>query len=99
MRFLSQLFSSILRRNLLLYNFLVMISVLFVFFLIFLIISSLIIISVKVLSNAFGIAEALILEYTLVSLILPILVAIADFVFCFFLLIINLKLSRPEILD
>lgn len=88
MNFLEKLLKNILQKNLIIYNFLVTLITLLIFFGIF----YLGILLILALQTAAPFNDPL-----LSTLIAPIILGILDFAFCLFILIVNLKFRNLEI--
>lgn len=93
MNFLEKLLQRVLHKNLLLYNFVVTISTLLIFFGIF----YLSIILIQALVNYGVFNNSISFNSVLLTIIIPIIIGILDFAFCLFILIVNLKFKSIEV--
>ena len=96
MKFLQKIFRPVLMKNLQIYNLLVTLSVIIIFFILFIAISLILLIAATTYASLNGLASSMILESIIIAIVLPILVGIVDFIFCLFLLFKNLKLIKPD---
>jgi flagellar biosynthesis protein FlhB len=97
MKFLSGLYAPILKKNLLLYNLLITLTVILIYIVVLFAFWGIMILIAIHYAELSGISAAHVLESILIAVILPIFWGVIDFVFCLFLLLRNLKFSRPEI--
>ncbi len=96
MSFLSRIWQPLLRKNLILYNLMVTLSTIIIYFVVFAMLSFLLLLIALTLAALNGIENFLVLENIIIAIILPVLIGIGDLIFCIFLLLKNLRLSKPE---
>ena len=95
MNFLEKLLKNILHKNLFLYNFLVTLIILLIFFGIFFM-GSLLVLAVGYYF-AFSVnTDATSLGAILLTIIIPIVIGILDLALCLYILIVNLKFKNPK---
>lgn len=96
MIFLGRIWQPLLRKNLILYNLMITISTIIIYFVILVFLSFLLLQAALILAALNGIEKFLVLENIFIAIFLPLLIGIGDFIFCIFLLMKNLRLSKPE---
>ena len=95
MNFLEKLLKKVLYKNLFLYNFLVTLITLFIFFGI-LFLGSLLVLAIGYYFLNSTNTDASSLSSILLTIIIPIVIGILDLALCLFILITNLKFSIPK---
>ena len=95
MNFLEKLLKNILQKDLLLYNFLVTLITLFIFFGIFFL-GSLLVLAIGYYIAFSANTDAVSLGAILLTVVIPLIIGILDFALCIFILIVNLKFKNPE---
>ncbi len=94
MNFLEKLLKNILQKNLFLYNFLVTLITLLIFFGIFFL-GSLLVLAIGYYIAFSANTDATSLGAILLTIIIPLVIGILDLAFCLFILIVNLKFRSP----
>ncbi|MDP8204455.1 MAG: hypothetical protein P9L95_07985 [Candidatus Tenebribacter mawsonii] len=94
MNFLEKLLKKVLDKNLLLYNLLVTLITLLIFFGIFFL-GSLLILAIGYYIAYSANTDSTSLGAILLTIIIPLVIGILDFVLCLFILIVNLKFKSP----
>ena len=95
MNFLEKLLKNILHKNLFLYNFLVTLIILLIFFGIFFM-GSLLVLAVGYYFAFSANTDAASLGAILLTIIIPIVIGILDLALCLYILIVNLKFKNPK---
>ncbi|MEA2095943.1 MAG: hypothetical protein U9P73_04525 [Candidatus Cloacimonadota bacterium] len=95
MNFLEKLLKNILEKNLILYNFLVTLITLLIFFGIFFL-GSLLVLAIGYYIAFSANTDATSLGAILLTIIIPLVIGILDLALCIFILIVNLKFKNPE---
>ena len=94
MNFLEKLLKNILQKNLFLYNFLVTLITLLIFFGIFFL-GSFLVLAIGYYIAFSANTDATSLGAILLTIIIPLVIGILDLAFCLFILIVNLKFRSP----
>jgi hypothetical protein len=94
MNFLEKLLKNILHKNLFLYNFLVTLITLLIFFGIFFL-GSLLVLVIGYYIVFSANTDATSLGAILLTIVIPLIIGIFDLAFCLFILIVNLKFRSP----
>jgi hypothetical protein len=94
MNFLEKLLKKVLYKNLLLYNFLVTLITLLIFFGIFFL-GSLLILAIGYYIAYSANTDATSLGAILLTIVIPLVIGILDLALCLFILIVNLKFRNP----
>ena len=94
MNFLEKLLKRVLYKNLLLYNFLVTVITLLIFFGIFFLGSLLVLAIGHYIAFSVN-TDATSLGFILLTIIIPLVIGILDLALCLFILIVNLKFKSP----
>jgi len=95
MNFLEKLLNNILKKNLFLYNFLVTLITLFIFFGIFFLGSLLVLVIGYYIASSAN-TDATSLGAILLTIIIPLVIGILDLALCIFILIVNLKFKKQR---
>lgn len=93
MNFLEKLLKNVLQKNLFLYNFLVTLITLFIFFGIFFL-GSLLVLAIGYYIAFSANTDATSLSAILLTVIIPLVIGILDLALCLFILIVNLKFKK-----
>ena len=95
MNFLEKLLKNVLQKNLFLYNFLVTLITLFIFFGIFFL-GSLLVLAIGYYLSFSANTDATSLGAILLTIVIPLVIGILDLALCIFILIVNLKFKKTE---
>ncbi|MCK5050880.1 MAG: hypothetical protein KAS53_04030 [Candidatus Cloacimonetes bacterium] len=95
MNFLEKLLKNILKKNLFLYNFLVTLITLLIFFGVFFL-GSLLVLAIGYYIAFSANTDAASLGAILLTVVIPLVIGILDLALCLFILIVNLKFNNPK---